>query len=137
MSFIYLASPYSHPDPKMMQRRYDEACRTAARLMMDGHAVFAPIAHSHPIAGYMHESYRRDFELWMREDLPILRYASALWVLTLPGWEASRGVTREREYADQVGIPTRFLGLDEVFAERQRPPLPGDSTAVRPVLEVA
>ena len=73
MSFTYLCSPYSHPDAAVREARYVAACRKAAEYAMRGISVFAPIAHSHPIADYMDERYRMDFDLWMRIDLPLLR----------------------------------------------------------------
>lgn len=72
---------------------------------MEGKVVFSPIAHTHHVADYMEEKYRMDFALWMKADLPILRHAKELHVLMLDGWQRSRGVTREIEYADHVGIP--------------------------------
>jgi hypothetical protein len=107
MTYIYLASPYSHKDKAVMDDRYNAACRAAASIIAKTRrAVFAPIAHSHPIADWMPLESRVDFEMWMLVDLPILRYAAELWVLRLDGWAESRGVTREREYARSLGIPT-------------------------------
>ena len=42
---IYLASPYSHPDPLVRQARFDAACHAAAGPIQAGHAVVAPIVH--------------------------------------------------------------------------------------------
>jgi hypothetical protein len=49
---IYLASPYSHPDPAVREARFREACRAAAKLMRLGQPAFSPIVHGHPIAVY-------------------------------------------------------------------------------------
>ena len=76
---------------------------------MRGISVFAPIAHSHPIADYMDERYRMDFDLWMRIDLPLLRCASEVHVLMLEGWQESRGVTRERQEAAVLKIPIQYV----------------------------
>lgn len=109
MSYLYLASPYSHKNMDVMKWRYEVACKTAAHLMAQGHAVFSPIAHSHPIAEFMNNELRTDFEFWMTQDLPILRFAKQLCVLMLDGWKESRGVTREIEYAKVVGVPTVYI----------------------------
>lgn len=45
---IYLASPYSHPEPRIKEARF----RAAAQLFKRGHLVFCPIAMSHPLAVY-------------------------------------------------------------------------------------
>jgi hypothetical protein len=114
--FIYMASPYSHKNIDVMRVRYLKACHAAAELMGLGFTVFAPIAHSHPIAGYLDAALRTDFDFWMLQDLPILRSASELVVVTLEGWEESRGVTREIELAKELGLPTRFYEQGRGFA---------------------
>lgn len=112
MKFIYLASPYSHPDPLVRDERFKAACRKAAQYLNLGIAVFAPIAHSHPIADFMDESKRMCFDTWMKADLPILRRADELHVLCIEGWRTSRGVTREIEFADLLGIPVHHVYAD-------------------------
>ena len=42
---IYLAAPYSHPDPWVRQDRAGRITEAAARLIADGWAVFSPISH--------------------------------------------------------------------------------------------
>lgn len=112
MKFIYLASPYSHPDADVRQARYHAACRKAAQYATKGIAVFAPIVHSHPLVPYMPAEQVMDFDLWMRMDLPILKDADELHVLCIEGWRGSRGVNREIEYAEQCGIPVKQVCLD-------------------------
>jgi Domain of unknown function (DUF1937). len=46
---IYLASPYSHPDPLVREARFDAACRAMADLVHAGQIVFSPIVHGHPL----------------------------------------------------------------------------------------
>jgi hypothetical protein len=106
---VYLASPYSHKDLEVMKDRYYIACKAAAALMSYNLAVFAPIAHSHPISDYMSPEKRTDFEFWMAQDLPILRRCDELWVLTITGWDISRGVTREIEVAKAAQIPIKYI----------------------------
>ncbi len=105
----YLASPYSHSSYRVRARRYREVVKTAAALIEQGRRVFCPIAHSHPIALAISESCAVDFDVWMAIDLPILRHASKLVVLKLPGWDVSRGVAKEIEVAQQLGIPIEYL----------------------------
>lgn len=109
MSFIYLASPYSHDDWKVREWRYEQACKYAAHLMQDsGMAVFAPIAHSHPIAAHLPEDLLLSHEFWMAQDLPILRKAHRLVVLTMEGWEQSKGIQEETSTALTWGIPVEY-----------------------------
>jgi hypothetical protein len=110
--YVYLASPYSHADASVRLGRFHAACKKAAQYASKGIAHFCPIAQSHPVADYMDEAKRMDFELWMRNDLPLLRHAAELHVLCIEGWRSSRGVTREIEYATQVGIPVKQVFPD-------------------------
>jgi hypothetical protein len=109
MSTIYLASPYSHTDPAVTHARFKAACRAAAKLMGDGHAVFSPIAHSHVVADELPDALRLDHEFWMAQDLPILERCERVIVLKLDGWLKSRGVGREILHAVQHGIPVEYM----------------------------
>lgn len=108
MSYVYLASPYSHASPLIRAQRFEAACKAAAKLMQAGYAVFSPIAHSHPIEQHFGGKVE-GLEFWMKQDLPLLAAASRLAVLTLEGWEASRGVAAELEYAKKIGLPISFM----------------------------
>src|SRR4051812_23388313 len=108
MSFVYLASPYTPTGTETIADRVAAACKYAAKLMNAGHSVFSPIVHSHYVADHLEEAKRLDHEFWMQQDLAILRSASKMIVLRLPGWERSRGIAREIEAAKAVNIPTEF-----------------------------
>lgn len=107
--FVYVACPYTHSLPAVRELRFREVSRYAADLMIQGYSVFSPISHSHHIAEYMGPAKVNDHVFWMTVDLPILERASALHVLTLPGWESSRGVTTEIEHALRFGIPVMLV----------------------------
>ncbi len=107
MSFIYLASPYSHDDEAVRLKRHEDVCKVAARLMHEGTPVFSPIAHS--CAVEKHFKAPEGFAFWMNQDIPILVCASKMVVLCLDGWRESRGVTRELEIARQFHIPVEYL----------------------------
>jgi Domain of unknown function (DUF1937) len=49
---IYLASPYSHPDPVVREARFDAACRATVDLIRTGQPVFAPVVMGHPLVRY-------------------------------------------------------------------------------------
>lgn len=106
--YIYLASPYSHPDPAVRIVRFQAACHAAAQLMEAGAAVFCPIAHSHPIAEAMNGKHT-DHEFWMKQDLPLLHRADGICVLMLDGWLDSRGVQHEIDYALANNIPVKYI----------------------------
>lgn len=113
MSFIYLASPYSHEDPSVREERFQAVCKAAAYLMRKGHIVFSPIAHSHSIE-VIGLQERRGGEFWQRQDIHLLRHAHELIVLMLPGYLDSAGVKWEIELAKSMRIPIRRMHPSEV-----------------------
>lgn len=107
MSFVYLASPYSHSDPQVKVDRYKKVCKKASELMHTGEAIFSPIAHSHAIE--MEDGKVESGAYWMKQDLPILRYAKKLMVYCLPGWLESQGVALEINFAKSLDIPIEYI----------------------------
>lgn len=107
MSFVYLASPYTHSEPQVREARFRAAAKAAAKLMKAGQVVFSPIAHSHPIELEFPE--KEDGMFWKRQDIPILRHAEKLVVLMLDGWEQSSGIKWEVETALSLHIPVEYI----------------------------
>jgi len=106
---IYLACPYTHPDPAVRQHRFREACRSSAALIRAGHVVFCPIVHSHPLVEF---DLPTDWQSWERIDREFLRRCDEIVVLMLEGWETSAGVRAELAFAAEVGLPVHFLESD-------------------------
>ena len=104
---IYLASPYSHKHFLIRKMRFDDVCQRAADLMQDGHVVFSPIAHSHPISQWLDNPNDSDF--YLKQDLALLPFFDEMWVLTLDGWRESKGIAREIEYANKLGIKVKYI----------------------------
>ena len=104
---IYLASPYTHDDDDVVEQRVHDVCKAAASLMAGGHLVLSPIAHSHAIAKV--GSLPTDFEWWQRVDKAIIDVCDELWVLQLDGWEESRGIKGEVEYAESIRKPVFYI----------------------------
>lgn len=101
---IYLASPYSHPDPDVREQRYRAACHAAAELIQAGHIVFSPVIHSHPLTAF---GLPTGWEFWQRVDLALLERCDEVVVLKLEGWEESVGVHAEIRTAGELGKPVR------------------------------
>ena len=106
MSFIYLASPYSHADAGEREARYVAALRKTAELMLAGEVVFSPIVHTHHIERIVG---KQSHQFWIDADLPILARAARLLVLRLAGWDRSSGVAMEIEFAEQHAIPMEMI----------------------------
>ena len=112
---IYLASPYSHPDPTVRDRRYLAACRAAADLLRTGVTVFSPVVQGHVLSRF---GLPTDWGFWRRHDCEHLRRCDEVVVLTLDGWRKSVGVLAEIELAREFGKPVRYLAAR---AERTAP----------------
>ena len=104
---IYLASPYSDPDPEVLEMRFDVICRIAAKAMQKGQHVFSPIAHCHPIAKV--GKLPTDFQFWNGYDRWFITHCQELHVVQLPGWERSIGVRSEILIAEELGVPVRYV----------------------------
>jgi hypothetical protein len=120
---VYLAAPYSHPEPLVREFRFNAVSLAAAKLIDRGIVVYSPVSHSHPISltGQIDGSWAT----WGKQCLALLDVCSHLLVLTLPGWDKSLGLHTEIDFCTVKGIPvlfTHFDGLDRIdFA--QLPPL--------------
>lgn len=111
---IYLATPYTHPDPAIRRARFEAVTRAAGALMQRRFLVFSPITMGHPICEACAD-IPGDFVYWESVCLSYLSdWATALVVLTLDGWRESRGVTTEIAVAREWGLPVKYLSSDRV-----------------------
>jgi hypothetical protein len=101
--FVYLASPYTHPEKLVMQERYEEICRLVAILIKQGYSVYSPIAHNHYIADQY--NLPRDAEFWLSYDESFLFSCSFILIAGMPGWESSKGIAAERLLAIKFNKP--------------------------------
>ena len=106
---IYLASPYSHLDPRRprvsLPRSLSRDCRfdprRPRRLLPDR----AP-----PPAGRARAA--TEWTAWERIDHGFLLRCDEVVVLMLVGWEQSDGVRSELTIAAEVSLPVRYLAPD-------------------------
>jgi Domain of unknown function (DUF1937) len=107
---IYLASPYSHPDLAVRERRFRDACRAAAVFVRNGRAVFSPIVHGHPLVEY---GLPTDWSFWQWQDREHLARCDEVVVLMLDGWEESVGLQEEIRIGRELGKPVRYVAPEE------------------------
>jgi len=98
---IYLCIPYSHIDPDVRHQRFDTANRGAAKLIKEGHVVFSPISHSHPIAPYIGNPNNSAF--WVAQDLSFIEWCDEMHVICIDGWRESKGIKAEMAEANRLG----------------------------------
>lgn len=100
MKTIYLAAPFWHDKPNVRWARAEEASHVAVKLMISEQAaVFSPLSHGFHMHQYLPEPQRHDHDFWLQRDLAFLSNFDSLFLLPLPGWRESRGVTRELAFA--------------------------------------
>lgn len=104
---IYLASPYSHPDISVRERRIYWVTQAAAAMARRGELVYSPLTHSHPIA--LAGDLPGGWDYWRAHDEWMLERCSVLAVLMLPGWRESVGVQAEIALARKRGIPITMV----------------------------
>jgi len=90
---IYLATPYTHPDPSIQEIRYEKACELTSIIATCSVPCYSPIAFWHPIA--QRYNLPGGFEFWRDQDAAAMRGCSELWAVKLEGWARSRGVAHE------------------------------------------
>ncbi len=108
MKKIYLAAPYSHKDPAVRSARVFLVDKKAAELMMAGNLVFSPLSHSHPISKHC-DVDPCDNDFWLRQDLWILAFCDEMQILCLDGWQESKGIKTEIDFAEKLGIAVRMV----------------------------
>lgn len=97
----YLASPYTHQDKKVMEDRYNEVNKFAAHLMKEYKvAPIEPIVMGHAKIQY---DMPHEFEYWMEVDFNYISRCDGVIVYKLDGWEKSKGVQAEIEFAKKLG----------------------------------
>lgn len=95
MTLAYLATPYSKTGD--LDKAYRDACALAARLILAGVNVFAPIVHAHGIAQHG-KIDPLDQQFWKEADHEFLVKCDTLIVAHLDGWEQSSGIAHEIEF---------------------------------------
>mgnify|MGYP006921349004 CR=1 FL=1 len=105
--FVYLGCPYSDNDPHVEEQRFIAVSKAAAYLMRQGHLVYSPISHCHPMK--VHGGLPGGWQFWRRMDSAYMRHCTLLIVLLLDGWEKSEGVKSEITMAKELGIGVLFM----------------------------
>lgn len=110
---IYLASPYSHPDPVIRKTRFLLVEQCAANLIKAGRFVWTPIVYTHEMA--IKHSFPTDAEFWKKLNISFLRKADEMYLLKIDGWMESKGVMMELKLAEDMLIPIRFVNPEGEF----------------------
>jgi len=107
MKKIYLATPYSHPNPAIRETRFNAVNKMAAKLMREGYLVFSPISHTHPIA--IAGDLPKGWEFWAAYDYTFIEWADEVHVFQQEGWQESTGVQAEIKLANEMNKPVLYI----------------------------
>ena len=104
---IYIASPYSHPDDNVREENFRIVSKLVAKLTSEGKFPISPITYGHTLLGF-HEM-PSDWQFWQDFCLTFLQHCEELWVYQMPGWDKSRGVAEEIEFAKKHQIKIKYI----------------------------
>jgi len=107
---IYLAQPYTHKDPDIMELRYKAALRIVADYTRMEFLIYSPIVHYHNVA--KHHNLPCHFDFWRELNLAAISRCTEVWVLPLKNWEKSLGVKAEVKHAEQAYKQITYLWED-------------------------
>jgi hypothetical protein len=104
---IYLATPYTHPEPEVRAARFLAVTLYCAERMAAGELIFSPITYGHAFGELGLAA--TDHVSWIQFNETMLGISTGVRVLCLRGWELSAGIQHEVEFADKHGIPVEYV----------------------------
>ena len=113
----YLASPYTKY-PEGIDAAFNEVCRVAGEMIKRGFLIYSPIAHTHPIA-LSADMDPLDYRIWQACDAPMVRACDGLFVVKMPTWDSSKGVSHEIDQFAAARKVIRFLTWPDLKIEER------------------
>ena len=107
---IYVAAPYSHPDPAIRTQRFEVVTLYTAQLLKSGLFAYSPLTHTHPLQLALQRFGVEDYP-WLTLDEKFMEICTGCHILCLPGWDASKGVAYELAYFKARNVPVHYEGL--------------------------
>ena len=86
MGFTYLASPFEHKNPDVMEARCESVRLITSSLVAKGDVVFSPIAYTE------NSELPEPPQGWLKFDLAMLQCADLLLIACMPGHQDSAGM---------------------------------------------
>ncbi len=106
---IYLAQPYTDPNPDVRKHRFNLGERYTAELLQNGQWVYSPIVHCHELAKKY--DLPSDFEYWKDHNFHMLGCSNVVFALLLDGWQDSQGMFNEIQQAIFLNITVRVVEI--------------------------
>jgi hypothetical protein len=109
-NLIFISSPYSHLDPNVIEKNFQDVTELVAFLTSQGITAISPITYGHTLLNYMNSD--NDWDTWKDFCLTFLSKSTELWVYKMPGWNRSRGVAEEIEYAVKNNLHIKYIDYE-------------------------
>lgn len=103
---IYVASPYSSPDPMMKEARYKTVLEFTAFYMAGGAQMLSPIVYGHEMS--VRHDLPGDARYWERFNYNLFKACGSVIVLCIPAWGRSQGVAMEIKWAKEAGVQVMY-----------------------------
>ena len=100
---IFISSPYSHPDDKIREDNYLKVAKFTSQLIREGAIAFSPILYGHTAVSFKPDM-PTDWNFWKEFCYTFLSKCDKMIVYKMDGWDRSKGVKEEIEYAKELGI---------------------------------
>ena len=104
---IFIASPYLHDDPEVMEHRFLTVEQYVAECLFNGECVISPIVSYHHMANRF--DMRKDFKFWKEVNHDLIERSDVIRVLMLPQWRESKGVLDEMAFSSYINLPIEFI----------------------------
>lgn len=107
MKVVYIAGPFRGPSAWAIEQNIRRAEEAALEVWRLGAAALCPHTNTRFFQGAAPD------DVWLTGDLELLRRCDA--VLLVVGWDQSSGARREKEVAEEIGLPV-FDALRDLSA---------------------
>lgn len=104
---IYLAAPYNDRNPQVVNDRMHLVETVLALLSRDGKHAFSPLLMHYVLDKGV--DLPSGFEFWDSLCFDFLKRCDEMIILTLPGWDTSRGVQAEINFCVEHDIPFTYM----------------------------
>lgn len=111
---VYLAAPYTHKDPNVIEERMRQFYAVDAHLISQGIFTVSPLLKDPIVQQY---DIPGTWDYWKNYSHALLSVCNKMIVITIDGWEESVGVQAEIEIATNLNIPIEYMSPDVVEME--------------------
>ena len=105
---IFISPPYNHSDPAIVELNYYKVGKFATKLVSEGNVAISPIVYGHNLLKFQPDM-PGDWKFWQNFCFTLLEKADEMIVYKMEGWDKSRGVSEEIEFAKQHNIPIKYV----------------------------